>query len=154
MTIAVAIARIVGLDQPFDLLPHQNLRPSLPYPEPSVFAYMAGGHDWPLLPGRSWYWWPTGLGLEQDVWLQQPRPGSGPLEIHPNQPPEFDPSGATRYSTKATVGEPSGYLHPDPNGHRYEWWEEINATREVYRIRTDSNIAVSEHHLASARITG
>ena len=71
MTIAVAIARIVGLDQPFDLLPHQNLRPSLPYPEPSVFAYMAGGPDWPLLPGRSWYWWPTGLGLEQDVWLQQ-----------------------------------------------------------------------------------
>jgi hypothetical protein len=63
------------------------------------------------------------------------------LEIHPNQPREFDP--VRRHAI----------LH-DPNGQRYERWEEIEVTREIDRMRTDFHIAVSEHHLASARITG
>jgi prophage tail gpP-like protein len=37
------------------------------------------------------------------------------------------------------------------NGQRYERWEEIRLTREIDRMATDLNIAVSERFLASAR---
>ena len=37
------------------------------------------------------------------------------------------------------------------NGQRYERWEEIRVTREIDRMCTDFNIAVSERFLASAR---
>ena len=37
------------------------------------------------------------------------------------------------------------------NGQRYERWEEIRVTREIDRMATDFNIAVSERFLASAR---
>jgi prophage tail gpP-like protein len=40
------------------------------------------------------------------------------------------------------------------NGRRYERWEEIRVTREVDRMCTYFNIAVSERFLASAQITG
>jgi hypothetical protein len=43
-----------------------------------------------------------------------------------------------------------------PNGQRDARWggkEKIKVTRKIDRMRIDFNIAVSEHHLASARIT-
>jgi prophage tail gpP-like protein len=40
------------------------------------------------------------------------------------------------------------------NGQRYERWEEIRVTREIDRMATDFNIAVSERYLGSAQITG
>jgi prophage tail gpP-like protein len=37
------------------------------------------------------------------------------------------------------------------NGQRYERWEEIRVTREIDRMCTDFDVAVSERFLASAR---
>jgi prophage tail gpP-like protein len=38
------------------------------------------------------------------------------------------------------------------NGQRYERWEEIRVTREIDRMCTDFNIAVSERFLASPSV--
>jgi hypothetical protein len=49
---------------------------------------------------------------------------------------------------------PQNTFTSDPDGQRHERWQEIKVTREIDRMRTDFNIAVWEHHLASARVTG
>ena len=49
---------------------------------------------------------------------------------------------------------PQNAFTPTPTASGMNGGEEIKATRDIDRARTDFNIAVSEHHLASARITG
>jgi prophage tail gpP-like protein len=48
------------------------------------------------------------------------------------------------------IGIASETLALTVNGQRYEHWEEIRVTREIDRMCTDFNIAVSERYLTSA----
>jgi hypothetical protein len=59
-----------------------------------------------------------------------------------------------RQSARRVLMNPQETFTLTVNGQRYERWEEIRVTREIDRMATDFNIAVSERFLLSARITG